>query len=307
MSAEAVALASASGARKRAAAYLELTKPRVLAMVLLTTLVGFYLGSAERFDLWLALNTLFGTALAAGGTLALNQYFERRIDALMIRTQHRPLPEGRLSPPEALVFGLVTTVGGCAWLWVAANFLAAAVTAAIALLYLFGYTPLKRVSWLCHAVGAVPGALPPVAGWAAASGRLGLEPFILFLIMCLWQLPHSLSIARLYQSDYARAGISMLPLAGGRGNPLGNPRLNPVDKLILLDCIALIAAGALPTLLGFAGWIALTVALTLGAMMLTFGLRLARNPNAAAAARRVMFASLLYLPIVFLVIVLDRV
>jgi len=268
-------------------------------MVLLTTLVGFYLGSAERFDLWLALNTLFGTALAAGGTLALNQYFERRIDALMIRTQHRPLPEGRLSPPEALVFGLVATVAGCAWLWAAANFLAAAVTAAIALLYLFAYTPLKRVSWICHAVGAVPGALPPVAGWAAASGRLGLEPFVLFLIMCLWQLPHSLSIARLYQSDYARAGISMLPLAGGRGNP--------VDKLILLDCVALIAAGALPTLLGFAGWISMAVALALGAMMLTFGLRLARDPNAAAAARRVMFASLLYLPIVFLVIVLDRV
>ena len=299
MSAEAVALASASCARKRAAAYLELTKPRVLAMVLLTTLVGFYLGSAERFDLWLALNTLFGTALAAGGTLALNQYFERRIDALMIRTQHRPLPEGRLSPPEALVFGLVATVAGCAWLWAGTNFLAAAVTAAIALLYLFAYTPLKRVSWICHAVGAVPGALPPVAGWAAASGRLGLEPLILFLIMCLWQLPHSLSIARLYQSDYARAGISMLPLAGGRGNP--------VDKLILLDSVALIAAGALPTLLGFAGWISMAVALALGAMMLTFGLRLARNPNAAAAARSVMFASLLYLPIVFLVIVLDRV
>jgi protoheme IX farnesyltransferase len=299
MSAEAVALASASGARKRAAAYLELTKPRVLAMVLLTTLVGFYLGSAERFDLWLALNTLFGTALAAGGTLALNQYFERRVDALMLRTQHRPLPEGRLSPPEALVFGLVATVAGCAWLWAAANFLAAAVTATIALLYLFAYTPLKRVSWVCHAVGAVPGALPPVAGWAAASGRLGLEPLILFLIMCLWQLPHSLSIARLYQSDYARAGISMLPLAGGRGNP--------VDKVILLDCLALIAAGTLPTLLGFAGWISLAVALALGAMMLTFGLRLARNPNAAAAARSVMFASLLYLPIVFLVIVLDRV
>ncbi len=257
MSAEAVALASASGARKRAAAYLELTKPRVLAMVLLTTLVGFYLGSAERFDLWL------------------------------------------LSPPEALVFGLVATVAGCAWLWAAANFLAAAVTATIALLYLFAYTPLKRVSWVCHAVGAVPGALPPVAGWAAASGRLGLEPLILFLIMCLWQLPHSLSIARLYQSDYARAGISMLPLAGGRGNP--------VDKVILLDCLALIAAGALPTLLGFAGWISLAVAVALGAMMLTFGLRLARNPNAAAAARSVMFASLLYLPIVFLVIVLDRV
>jgi len=217
----------------------------------------------------------------------------------MIRTQRRPLPEGRLSPPEALVFGLVTTVAGCAWLWVAANLLAAAVTAVIALLYLFAYTPLKRVSWICHAVGAVPGALPPVAGWAAASGRLGIEPLILFLIMCLWQLPHSLSIARLYQSDYARAGISMLPLMRGRGNP--------VDKLILLDCVALIAAGALPTLLGFAGWISLLVAVALGLMMLIFGLRLARNPNAATAARRVMFASLFYLPIVFLVIVLDRV
>ena len=299
MNAEAVALAPASGTRKRAAAYFELTKPRVVAMVLLTTLVGFYLGSAERFNFWLALNTLAATALAAGGTLALNQYFERGIDALMIRTQHRPLPEGRLTPPEALVFGIVATVVGCAWLWVAANFLAAAVTAAIALLYLFAYTPLKRVSWICHAVGAVPGALPPVAGWAAASGRLGVEPLILFLIMCLWQLPHSLSIARLYQSDYARAGISMLPLAGGRGNP--------VDKVILLDCVALIMAGALPTLLGFAGRISLLVAVALGVMMLTFGLRLARTPHAAAAARRVMFASLFYLPIVFLVIVLDRV
>lgn len=299
MSAEAVALAPASGARKRVAAYIELTKPRVLAMVLLTTLVGFYLGSAERFDLWLALNTLAGTALAAGGTLALNQYFERGIDALMLRTQHRPLPEGRLSPPEALVFGVGATLAGCAWLWLAANLLSAAVTTAIALLYLFAYTPLKRVSWICHAVGAVPGALPPVAGWAAASGRLGGEALILFLIMCLWQLPHSLSIARLYQSDYARAGISMLPLKGGRGNP--------VDRLILLDCVALVAAGALPTLLGFAGRISLLVAVALGLMMLAFGLRLARNPNAAAAARRVMFASLIYLPIVFLVIVLDRV
>ncbi|HEY2525834.1 MAG TPA: heme o synthase [Candidatus Binataceae bacterium] len=299
MSTEAIALESATGRRRRLAAYYELTKPRVVAMVLLTTLVGFYLGSAERFDLWLALNTLAATALAAGGTLALNQYFERRIDALMIRTQHRPLPEGRLTPDEALVFGVAATVVGCAWLWLAANLLAAAVTAAITLLYLFAYTPLKQVSWICHAVGAVPGALPPVAGWAAASGRLGLEPFVLFLIMCLWQLPHSLSIARLYQSDYARAGISMLPLARGRGNP--------VDRLILADSVALILAGALPTMLGFTGRVSLMVALALGGMMLFFGLRLARNPDAAAAARRVMFASLFYLPIVFLAIVLDRV
>ena len=299
MSSEALAIAPESGLRRRIAAYFELTKPRVLAMVLLTTLVGFYLGSAEHFDLWRALNTLAATALAAGGTLALNQYFERRIDALMLRTQHRPLPERRLQPGEALVFGAVMTVAGCAWLWWAADPLAGVVTASIAVLYLFAYTPLKRFTWLCHAVGAVPGALPPVAGWAAASGRLGVEPLFLFLIMCLWQLPHSLSIARLYQRDYERAGISMLPLAGGRGNP--------VDKLILLDSVALIAAGALPTFMGFDGRISLLVAVVLGSIMLAFGVKLARNPHAAAAARRVMFASLLYLPLMFLAIVLDRV
>ncbi|HZO83295.1 MAG TPA: heme o synthase [Candidatus Binataceae bacterium] len=299
MSAEAAALAMMGGMGRRVAAYYELTKPRVVAMVLLTTLVGFYLGAVGRFDPWLALSTLAGTALAAGGTLALNQYFERYIDALMERTQHRPLPEGRLSPPQALAFGAAATVAGFAWLWAGTNALAAGVTALITVLYLFAYTPLKRFSWICHVVGAVPGALPPVAGWAAARGTLGVEPLILFLIMFLWQSPHSLSIARLYQRDYERAGISMLPLERGRGNP--------VDRLILFDCVALIGAGALPALLGFAGWISLAVSAALGAMMLVYSLRLARTPHAADAARRVMFASLFYLPIVFLVLVLDRI
>ncbi len=299
MSADAAAVAMMGGMGRRIAAYYELTKPRVVAMVLLTTLVGFYLAGAGQFDPWLALSTLGGTALAAGGTLALNQYFERYIDALMERTQHHPLPEGRLSPAEALIFGVAATLAGCAWLWAATNPLATGVTALITVLYLFAYTPLKRVSWICHVVGAVPGALPPVAGWAAARGTLGVEPLILFLIMFLWQSPHSLSIARLYQRDYARAGISMLPLEQGRGNP--------VDTLILLDCVALIAAGALPALLGFAGRISLAVAGALGAMMLIHALRLARTPHAAEAARRVMFASLFYLPIVFLVLVLDRI
>jgi len=288
-----------SGARRRVAAYFELTKPRVVAMVLLTMLVGFYLGSGDHVDSWLALSTLCATSLAAGGTLALNQYLERHTDARMTRTQHRPLPEGRLSPGQALAFGMVATVAGCAWLWAAANVLAALVTAMITVLYLFAYTPLKRVSWICHAVGAVPGALPPVAGWAAASGHLGTEALLLFLIMFLWQLPHSLSIARLYQRDYMRAGISMLPLQRGRGNP--------VDALIVMDCVALVAAGALPTLLGYAGRVSLLAAVTLGMAMLLFGVGLARSPHAAAAARRVMFASLFYLPIVFLALVLDRI
>ena len=299
MNAEAISFGAMAGARRRAASYLELTKPRVVTMVLLTTLVGFYLGSAEHFNFWLAINTLAGTAMAAGGTLALNQYIERGTDARMHRTQHRPLPEGRLTPPEALWFGAITTAAGLVWLLLATNALAAGVTAAITLSYLFAYTPLKRVSWICHAVGAVPGALPPVAGWAAAAGGLGAEPWLLFAIMFLWQLPHSLSIARLYQADYARAGIKLLP-AGGK-------RDNRVDGVILSASVALIAAGALPTMMGFAGRPAMILAAGLGAVMLVYGIRLARNPDAAIAARRVMFASLIYLPVVFLVLVIDRI
>ncbi len=283
----------------RAADYLELTKPRVVAMVLLTTMVGFYLGAAGRFDFILALKVLAGTALAAGGTLALNQYIERESDGKMERTCHRPLPAGRLHPVEALVFGAVATAGGCVYLWVAANTLSAQVTAAIAFLYLCAYTPLKRISWVCHAVGAIPGALPPVAGWAAASGKITSEPFVLFLIMFLWQLPHSLAIARLYKSDYALAGIHLLPSAGTRGDPVG--------KMIVADCFVLIAAGAMPTVMGFAGLTYLAVAVALGATLLFYGLKLLRAPVTAAAARRVMMASLVYLPIVFLALVLDKV
>jgi protoheme IX farnesyltransferase len=290
------ALSSAHG---RAAAYFELTKPRVLLMVLITTLAGFYMGSGAGFDFLVALNALAGTAFAAGGTLALNQYFERDTDAMMDRTRNRPVPSGRLRPIEALIFGLVTTAGGCGYLWVAVNPLSAAVTATITVLYLGAYTPMKRVSWLCHAVGAVPGALPPVIGWAAARNGLAAEPFVLFGIMFLWQLPHSLSIARLYQKDYARAGIRLLPKDGAYGNP--------ANTLMLAASIMLVLIGMLPTVMGFAGDVYLFVAIALGAAMLFFGIRLALRPATASAARRVMMASLVYLPAVLLVMVLDKV
>ena len=185
--------------RGRVSDYFELTKPRVVLMVLVTTLAGFYLGGRTGFDVTLALNLLAGTALAAGGTLALNQYVERDTDAMMDRTRHRPLPDMRMRPAEALVFGVSATAAGLVYLTLATNLLCAAVVAAITIIYLGVYTPLKRYTWMCNVVGAVSGALPPVAGWVAGRGGLGLEPIVLFAIMFLWQLPHTIAVARLFR------------------------------------------------------------------------------------------------------------
>lgn len=286
-------------ARNRLGDYLELTKPRVTSMVLVTTLAGYYLGAAGSFNLAVALNLMLGTALASGGTLALNQYIERESDACMNRTRHRPLPDGRLRPFEALWFGLLASVTGLAYVLLTVNCLAALVTASITAIYLVAYTPLKRLSWMCNLVGAIPGALPPVAGWAGARGRLGPEPWVLFGIMFLWQLPHSLAIAKLYRDDYERAGIRLLP-ERRNGRALENP-------VIIAASIVLIAVGALPTLMGFAGTTYLVVAGILGIMMLACGIVLVSGPESAVAARRVMFASLLYLPSVLLVMVLDKI
>jgi heme o synthase len=282
---------------RRLAAYFELTKPRVLAMILITTLAGFYMANGGRFDYALALKTLFGTALSAGGTLALNQYVERVYDARMNRTRNRPLPSGRLLPIEAFVFGSLMSVIGLALLWFTVNPLACTVTAVITVLYLGAYTPMKRYTWICQIVGAIPGALPPVIGWAAAREKIGAEPFVLFAIMFLWQLPHALSIARLYKDDYARAGIHLLPPDTDR---------DTADTLMITATIGLVMIGTLPALLGYAGTIYLMVAILLGAFMLYRTLRLNRARADAAAARGVMMASLLYLPGVLLVMVLDK-
>jgi heme o synthase len=282
----------------RAAAYFELTKPRVLLMVLITTLAGFYMGDGGAFDLVVALKALAGTAMAAGGTLALNEYIEREFDAKMNRTRHRPLPSGRLQPIEALVFGTIATVIGVAWLWFAVNPLTAVITASITMLYLGAYTPMKRYSWVCHVVGAVPGALPPVIGWAAARNSLAAEPCVLFGMMFLWQLPHSLSIARLYQQDYARAGMYLMPRDRSYGNP--------ANIAMIAATIVLVAFGTLPTAMGFAGTIYLSIAIVLGVVMLACTLTLGRTPTTDDDARRVMRVSLIYLPLVLLVMVLDK-
>jgi protoheme IX farnesyltransferase len=210
----------------------------------------------------------------------------------------RPLPDGRLQPGEAAAFGGVVTVGGLAYLLVAAGPAAAAVTAAISVLYLGVYTPLKRVSPLCTVLGAVPGALPPVAGWIAARGELGVGAGVLFAILFLWQLPHTLAIARLYREDYARAGIRVLPVV--------DPDGGSTERQIVTGCLALHAAGLLPTLVGLTGGVYFFGALLLGALFLVVCVAQALRPS-EPAARRVVIASVVYLPLLLVLMALDKV
>ncbi|MBI3456335.1 MAG: protoheme IX farnesyltransferase [Candidatus Rokubacteria bacterium] len=284
--------------RRRVADFLSLTKPRVVAMVLVTTYVGYHLGSGGVQDYVRLVHTLIGTALAAAGTLALNQFLERDVDARMRRTRGRPLPDGRLMPGEALVFGALATLTGLAYLVVAVDLASAVVTAATVVLYLFAYTPLKLVTPLCLVIGAIPGALPPVTGWIAARGQLGVGAGVLFSILFLWQLPHTLAIARLYRDDYADAGIRVLPVV--------DPRGASTERQIVAGCLALLAVGLLPTLVGLAGPVYFFGALALGGMFLACGVAQAIAPS-AAAARRLLLASVLYLPLLLGLMALDKV
>jgi len=284
--------------QRRAADFLALTKPRVVAMVLLTTVVGFYLGAAGEVDYLRMIATVVGTGLAAGGTLALNQYMERDLDARMKRTKSRPLPDGRLLPIDALAFGTLLVTAGLLFLTFQVNAVSGFVTAMTVVTYLFMYTPLKQKTALCSIVGAIPGALPPVTGWAAARGDVGVEAWVLFTILFLWQLPHSLAIAWLYREDYARAGMRLLPVVQPDGRSTG--------RQVAVNCLFLFAVGLLPTLLGVAGDVYLVVASVLGAGLLAFGVSLA-STRTSAAARRLLFATLAYLPILLAAMAIDKV
>jgi protoheme IX farnesyltransferase len=215
----------------------------------------------------------------------------------MERTRHRPLPDGRLLPSEALVFGLALLAAGLVWLALGAGLLAALVTASIAVTYLLLYTPLKPVTSLCSIVGAVPGALPPVAGWAAARESLGTEAWVLFAIMFLWQIPHSLAIGRMYRDDYARAGVRVLPVVDRDGWSTGTH--------VVMNSLALLPVALLPTLIGLTGPIYFLVALGLGLALVWSAIGLARS-RTAADARRLMLASLIYLPVLLGVMALDK-
>jgi len=276
---------------------LTLTKPRVVVMVLVTTVVGYYVGLTGSPDWTRLLHLLVGTALAAAGTMALNQYWERDIDALMERTRTRPLPDGRLAPLEALLFGTALSLVGLVYLAAWVNGLAMLVTAVTIVLYLFAYTPLKVRTALCTIVGAVPGALPPVTGWVAARDGLDLGGWVLFGILFLGQLPHTLAIARLYRDDYARAGVRLLPVVDADGSS--------TERQIVTGCLGLLAVSLLPTLIGLAGSVYFIGALVLGSAFGSVGLRQALAPS-GIRARQVLLASLLYLPALLTLLAFDK-
>ena len=285
-----------AGAR-RIYAYIELVKPRVVGMIVVTTLVGFYLASHGPTNAWLLFHTLASTGIAAAGTLALNQYLERDLDAIMLRTRSRPLPAGKLEPSEVLTFGTSLAALGIAYQVFAVGTLAAVVTSATTTSYLFLYTPMKRWTPFCSLVGAVPGALPPVTGWAAAAGQLDVGAWVLFAILFLWQLPHSLAIARMYREDYARAGIRLLPVIDPDGGSTG--------RQTVVNSAALLSVALLPTLVGLSGGLYFYSALALGLMLLGFSVQLART-RALADARRLLFASLVYLPTLLAIMAANK-
>ncbi len=281
--------------RGRWADYAQLTKPRITLLVTLTTLVGFIEATRAPRDFWLALNTLAGTAIVAAAASTLNQVLERRPDAAMRRTMGRPLPAGRLTTAQAAIFGAVLLLAGTSWLAAATNWLAALLALFTAASYLLAYTPLKKVSSLSTVVGAVPGAVPPMIGWAAAHGSLGPGAWALFGIIFCWQMPHFLAIATLFRDDYARAGFRVLPVVAPDGVSTG--------RQSALWAVALIPVSLLPTYLGLAGAWYFAAALALGLAYLWSSLALMRAPGDVARARSLFRLSLVYLPVVSLLLV----
>lgn len=280
------------------AIYSELFKARLTFLVLVTTLVGFYLGSQGPLDYARLLHTMLGTTLLAAGASALNQLWEREHDAKMRRTQDRPLPSGRLQPPTVLLVGCATSLLGLLQLAVAVNLLTAALGAATLISYVFVYTPLKRLTWLNTAVGAIPGGLPPLMGWTAATGQLSPAGWALFSILAFWQIPHFMAIAWIYRDEYARAGFKMLPVLDPDGVRTG--------RQALAHTLGLVPLSLCPFVLKLTGPLYLAGALFLGATFLWFAFRFARDLT-ISRARQLFYVSILYLPLLLTAMVLDKV
>ena len=277
--------------------YWTLTKPEGNFLVLVSALVGFYLAAEGAINEWLLFHTLMGTLLVASGTGTLNQYLERRSDAFMRRTANRPLPSGRLRHGEALGFGLFLSIAGGTELWIAANPLTSMLAMATLATYLIFYTPLKRQTPLCTIVGAFPGAVPPLIGWAAVRNGLSGEAWVLYAILFLWQFPHLLAIAWMYREDYARAGLQMLP----RRDPNGRA----AARQIIGCTLALLPVSLIPGFTGHAGKVYLVGAGILGAGFLYYGARMAAQ-RTNVFARQLLMASIIYLPLVFALLMFDR-
>src|SRR5712691_5741435 len=274
-------------ARDRVAAYLELTKPRITFLIVLTAAAGFALASPGRVDYPAMLTAMVGIALLSSGIATLNQYMERDLDALMRRTANRPLPSGRLLPWEALAFGAGLTIGAEIYLAVMVNPLTALLGLTVISGYLFGYTPLKTRTSLSTLVGAFPGAVPPLIVWAAARGTIGVEAWVLFAILFLGQFPHFLAIAWMYREDYGRAGILMLPVVEPEGRVTG--------QQIVAYTLMLLPVSLLPALLGTSGKVYLVGAIVLGLLFLCASVRAALSKS-RQQARQLLLASVLYLP-----------
>src|SRR5947207_259497 len=277
--------------------YIELTKPRITWLILMSMEVGYYFGAHGVWKVWAMLHTLLGTALIASGTAALNQWYEREADRKMRRTAGRPIPSGRLSAGRALAFGVLLSALGFIELAWGVNPLSGIIGLATLLSYLFLYTPLKQRTPLSTLVGAFPGAMPPIIGYAAARGTLDAQAWTLFAILFLWQFPHFLSIAWMYREDYERAGIRMLPVV--------QPSGESTARQIVLYSLALIPVSLIPSLLGMSGGIYFVGALALGLWYLYSGLRVARD-RTILRARAVLMVSVIYLPLVYGLMLLDR-
>lgn len=275
----------------------ELVKARLTLLVLLTTAVGFYLGADDPINYAALLHAVLGTAAAAAGAAALNQWWEYNLDAMMQRTRSRPVPAGRMRPRGALVLGAALSIFGVAYLAFVCNALSAALAAITIIIYIFAYTPLKRVSTFNTALGAVPGALPPMIGWAAARGTLNAGAWMLFAILFFWQLPHFFAIAWMYRDDYARAGFQMISSEDRTGE-------RSASQSVFFCMILFIVAG-LPAFLGIATVFYLLAELILGAVFLAAAMRFLKT-RTRADARRLFLTSIIYLPLLLGALVLSK-
>ena len=282
--------------RERISAFVELTKPRIAVMLVLTAAAGFFLGSVGSVDLVVFLNTMIGIAVLAFGVATLNQWYERQTDRLMERTAERPLPSGKISPNEALIFGLLQCAVAEVYLYFLVNPLTAFLGLTVIVGYVLLYTPLKTRTSASTAIGAIPGAMPPLMGWTAASNEITLGAWTLFVLLFLWQFPHFFAIAWMYREDYKRAGILMLPVVENDGALTA--------RQIVLFAVMMVPVSFAPFFLGISGIIYLVGAALLGIWFLWVSIRAARSKS-VDMARKLMFATILYLPLIFGLMVLN--
>lgn len=278
-------------------AYMELCKPRIVTLVLVTTSLGYYLGGGGFHNPYLFFITMIGTAMVCAGSATLNHYLERDSDALMKRTQRRPVPTGVISPDHAMLFGILLTLTGVLILCIEVNLLTSFLSILTAFLYVIVYTPMKKISWLNTTIGAIPGAIPPIGGWAAASGEVGLGAWVLFLIMFVWQHPHFYSIAWIFRDDYKKAGFKMLSFEDADGRRM--------FRHTLIYSLILIPVSLLPTFIGMSGWTYFWGALLAGFAFLHVS-RKFQLLGSNQVAHQLLRASVLYLPAILVLIVVDK-